>query len=57
MCTVCTYTQTLDWCLNLGIEEVTVYAFSIENFQRSEDEVGCLMDLAKRKFEKLLEEK
>jgi ditrans,polycis-polyprenyl diphosphate synthase len=48
---------TLDWCLNLGIEEVTVYAFSIENFRRSKDEVEGLMDLAKRKFEKLLNEK
>jgi len=49
--------QTLDWCLNLGVEEVTVYAFSIENFKRTKEEVDCLMELAKKKFEKLMEEK
>ncbi len=49
--------QTLEWCLDLGITEVTVYAFSIENFKRSKDEVDCLMELARKKFAKLLEEK
>lgn len=36
---------------------MTVYAFSIENFKRSREEVDCLMDLARQKFEKLIEEK
>lgn len=49
--------ETLEWCLNLGILEVTVYAFSIENFKRSKDEVECLMELARQKFTRLLEEK
>ena len=49
--------QTLEWCLDLGITEVTVYAFSIENFKRSKDEVDCLLELARKKFAKLLEEK
>ncbi|XP_054251145.1 dehydrodolichyl diphosphate synthase complex subunit DHDDS isoform X3 [Indicator indicator] len=48
--------QTLRWCLNLGIREVTVYAFSIENFKRSQEEVNGLMDLARQKFSRLLEE-
>ncbi|XP_010146926.1 PREDICTED: dehydrodolichyl diphosphate synthase isoform X3 [Eurypyga helias] len=48
--------QTLRWCLNLGIREVTVYAFSIENFKRSKEEVDGLMDLARQKFSRLLEE-
>ena len=26
--------QALDWCLYLGMEYVTVYAFSTENFKR-----------------------
>ena len=34
-----------------------MYAFSIENFKRTKDEVDCLMELAKKKFEKLMEEK
>ena len=54
---VCLSVQTLDWCLNLGVKEVTVYAFSIENFKRTKEEVDCLMELAKKKFEKLMEEK
>ena len=48
--------QTLRWCLNLGILEVTVYAFSIENFKRSKSEVDGLMDLAREKFSRLMEE-
>ncbi|KAM3829570.1 dehydrodolichyl diphosphate synthase complex subunit DHDDS [Vipera latastei] len=49
-------TQTLQWCLSLGIREVTVYAFSIENFKRSQEEVEGLMQLAREKFVRLLEE-
>ncbi|XP_056413405.1 dehydrodolichyl diphosphate synthase complex subunit DHDDS isoform X2 [Hyla sarda] len=49
--------ETLRWCLNLGICEVTVYAFSIENFKRSKEEVDGLMELARQKFTRLLEEK
>ncbi|XP_056142603.1 dehydrodolichyl diphosphate synthase complex subunit DHDDS [Lampris incognitus] len=49
--------ETLRWCLHLSIPEVTVYAFSIENFKRAKDEVDGLMELAKQKFYKLLEER
>ncbi|XP_065753684.1 dehydrodolichyl diphosphate synthase complex subunit DHDDS isoform X3 [Phocoena phocoena] len=49
--------ETLRWCLNLGVLEVTVYAFSIENFKRSKSEVDGLMDLARQKFSRLMEEK
>ncbi|KAI4890761.1 hypothetical protein NFI96_014113, partial [Prochilodus magdalenae] len=48
--------ETLRWCLNLDIREVTVYAFSIENFKRSKEEVDGLMKLAKEKFLRLLDE-
>lgn len=48
--------ETLRWCLNLGIHEVTVYAFSIENFKRSKEEVDGLMELARQKFSRLLTE-
>uniref|UniRef100_A0AAR5PCB2 Alkyl transferase n=2 Tax=Dendroctonus ponderosae TaxID=77166 RepID=A0AAR5PCB2_DENPD len=47
----------LSWCLELGIKEVTVYAFSIENFKRTNDEVDQLLQLAREKFAKLFEEK
>ena len=42
--------QILKWCMDLGIKEVTVYAFSIENFKRPKDEVDGLMDLTAEKF-------
>lgn len=49
--------EVLFWCNKLGIKEVTVYAFSIENFKRSKEEVDQLFTLAREKFNKLLEEK
>ena len=48
--------ETLQWCRELGVREVTVYAFSIENFNRSQSEVSDLLNLAKDKFSTLLEE-
>ena len=36
---------------------MTVYAFSIENFKRSKEEVDGLMELARHKFTELLEER
>ncbi|GMT31361.1 hypothetical protein PFISCL1PPCAC_22658, partial [Pristionchus fissidentatus] len=49
-------TKILEWCSELSVEEVTVYAFSIENFKRSEEEVSGLMRLAEEKFNLLLAE-
>lgn len=49
--------ETLQWCKKLGITEVTVYAFSIENFKRSKQEVDGIMEIAREKFESLLQEK
>ena len=54
---VCVFLQALEWCLDLGISKVTVYAFSIENFKRSKEEVDCLMELAREKFSRLLQER
>lgn len=34
-----------DWCLDRGITYLTVFAFSTENWKRTEEEVGFLMDL------------
>lgn len=49
--------EALSWCFNMNIKEVTVYAFSIENFKRSQDEVDALFDLARESFQRLLNEK
>lgn len=46
--------RTLDGAMSLGVEEVTVYAFSLENWKRSEEEVNGLMKLAQEKFEGIL---
>ncbi len=51
------FMETLEWCLDLGITELTVYAFSIENFKRPKEEVDGLMELAKQKVTKLLDER
>uniref|UniRef100_A0A6M2DZ34 Alkyl transferase n=1 Tax=Xenopsylla cheopis TaxID=163159 RepID=A0A6M2DZ34_XENCH len=48
-------TETLQWCSEMGVKEVTVYAFSIGNFKRSKKEVEILMNLAIEKFHGLLQ--
>ncbi|EUB55752.1 Dehydrodolichyl diphosphate synthase [Echinococcus granulosus] len=50
-------TKVLRWCYDFGIKEVSVYAFSIENFKRSEREVSFLMDLALVKLNDLVQKK
>lgn len=49
--------EALNWCFTMDVKEVTVYAFSIENFKRSKEEVDGLFNLARQKFERLLDEK
>ncbi|KAJ6630887.1 Dehydrodolichyl diphosphate synthase complex subunit DHDDS, partial [Pseudolycoriella hygida] len=49
--------EILQWCLEIGVKEVTAFAFSIDNFKRSKDEVDTLMQLAKEKFLKLIEDR
>ena len=39
-----------DWCRHLGIRHLTVYAFSLENFDRDEKELSPLMDLFEESF-------
>ncbi|XP_050379158.1 dehydrodolichyl diphosphate synthase CPT3-like [Argentina anserina] len=45
----------LRYCWELGVKYVTVYAFSIDNFNRPQDEVQTLMDLLQEKIESLLD--
>jgi tritrans,polycis-undecaprenyl-diphosphate synthase [geranylgeranyl-diphosphate specific] len=40
----------LRWCWKLDIKIVTLYGFSTENYNRSEDEIDYLMDLILRKL-------
>jgi tritrans,polycis-undecaprenyl-diphosphate synthase [geranylgeranyl-diphosphate specific] len=49
-----TVEQLLDWCEKLGVKFVTLYAFSTENFRRSQQEVEEIMKIAEEEFRKLL---
>ena len=45
--------NVLDWCLELNIRVLTVYAFSTENFQRADPERELLMELFEHNFRKM----
>ena len=49
-----TLEKVLDWSIELGIEIITAYAFSTENFNRSEHEVEGLMNLFVKNFKRLV---
>jgi short-chain Z-isoprenyl diphosphate synthase len=38
--------ELIDWCADLGIREVTLWALSVENLGRSEEEIGTITDVA-----------
>lgn len=44
-----------DWCIDRGVKVLTVYAFSTENWKRSETEVNFLMLLLETALEKEIE--
>ncbi len=50
-----TLEKVLDWSIELGIEIITVYAFSTENFNRPEHEVEGLMNLFVKNFKRLVD--
>ncbi len=49
--------EVMEWCQELGIKVLTVYAFSTENFNRSSDEVELLMELFEDSLRSLKDEK
>ncbi|MCX8182509.1 MAG: polyprenyl diphosphate synthase [Candidatus Methanomethyliaceae archaeon] len=46
--------EVLNWCWELGIHVVTIYALSTENLQRDKREVENLLRLAKKGFSEVL---
>lgn len=50
-----TLMSMLQYCYELGIKYVTIYAFSIDNFRRKPEEVQSLMDLMLEKIKSLLD--
>ena len=45
--------RLFDWCKELGVKELTLYSFSIENFNRPKEEFNFLMDIFKKEFNRL----
>lgn len=44
----------LEWCLEINVKSITLYAFSTENFQRSPQEVNEIMRIAEKKLREVL---
>ncbi len=44
--------EVLGWCFELGIKNLTLYAFSTENFKRDSSQVKTLMKLCKEEMNK-----
>ncbi|MFW6013611.1 MAG: polyprenyl diphosphate synthase [Nanoarchaeota archaeon] len=45
--------KVLEWCKDYGIEELTLYSFSYQNFNRSKKEFDHLMDIFIKNFREL----
>ncbi len=45
--------RVIEWCFEIGVEQLTLYAFSIENFCRTADEKEKLFELLRAEFGKL----
>lgn len=46
----------IDWCLKLKVKSITLYAFSTENFTRSDDEIKEIMRIAGENLRRILTE-
>ncbi|KAF5286474.1 hypothetical protein FQR65_LT12557 [Abscondita terminalis] len=40
--------ESFEWCRAIGITEMTVYAFSIENFKRTQEEIEVVFDVIRK---------
>jgi tritrans,polycis-undecaprenyl-diphosphate synthase [geranylgeranyl-diphosphate specific] len=47
----------LEWCRELGIKELTLYCFSMQNFNRPKREFDYLMKIFKETFNEIMENK
>ncbi len=46
--------ELIDWCNELGIKIITLYALSTENLERNDEELEYLFDLIEQRLKKLL---
>ena len=50
-----TFRRVATYCKNIGIEYLTVFAFSTENWKRPADEVQSIMDILDRYLREAIE--
>ena len=50
------FKEFLEWCEELGVKQITAYCFSMQNFNRTEDEINFLTNLFKKIAEDMLKE-
>lgn len=48
--------EVLEWCWELGVKMLTLYAFSTENFRRSEEEKRNIFKLLERELRRILKD-
>jgi tritrans,polycis-undecaprenyl-diphosphate synthase [geranylgeranyl-diphosphate specific] len=48
--------KVIDWSWEIGVDHLTIYAFSTENFNRSADETETIFDLIGIKFDEMYED-
>ncbi len=50
-----TFRKFMDWCFDLGIEEITAYVLSIQNFNRPKHEFDYIMNVFRKEAEDWLQ--
>ena len=48
--------RVLEWCREIGIKTLTIYAFSTENFKRKEEEKKNIFELVKKELKRLIKD-
>ncbi len=48
--------KLVEWCIELGIKEITLYAFSMQNFNRPKKEFDYLMNVFREAFDKFYDD-
>lgn len=48
--------KVIEWCREIGCAELTLYAFSVENFNRPKKEFKYIMDIFRKEFEDINKE-
>ncbi len=49
--------KVLEWCRDYGIRELTLYTFSVQNFNRPREEFDYLMDIFRENFDRLKDDR